>query len=332
MVTVPQILFRRFHNASLQRLPCLYPGCGAPPVLCHLVPENVLRSRFGGHCLECRWQDKSTHGVLVRMGVGQAGVLPVFCGQHDHQLFKDIDESHDCLALPQHRFLLSLKAIAFALRKIQGLLGFDFQVELFKPFFVQDNLGDSGPNQIVLNCSFLHGQYAQFASAERLFAESMNAFKASKWDYFSYYERELDYPDPLFFAGPVTPSHDLNRQRIDANNAQGPIICNFFTVDRTLHLLFACPDDATRHSYTQLLEQLRHADEVTFVAVANNFLTISGDKPLLSDKRIITAEDLHRIVDQREEARRCHDPAGKEVFDLRDATKAVPFIAIQRSA
>lgn len=312
--TIPQSLFRQFERASLQRLPCLYPDCGCKPVSCHLIPENVLRSCFGGHCLDSRLQDASAHEMFVRTGVGQAGALPVFCSQHDNDFFKGVDQLSGDLASSQCRFLLSLKAVAFALRRVQGLLGIDFQVALFKP--------------IETVISHLQQQYMRFVIAERLFAASIKAFEASNWDYFSYYGRAIDYHEHLFFADVINPSHDLEGHRVNTRLTPIAIVCNVFTLERKLHVLFSCPDDGSRQSYDKLFEQLDHADDRTFIAVVNNVLTFAAGKPLLPGDRVIREEDLRRFARQREKAGRCLKTASDEVFDLRDSTDAVQFVVV----
>jgi hypothetical protein len=266
--------------------------------------------------------------MFVRTGVGQAGALPVFCSEHDNSLFRGIDQLTGDLASPQCRFLLSFKATAFALRKVQGLLGFASQVELFKPFLIADNLGDSGPSHIEIDISFLHQQYMRFVIAERLFAGSIRAFEASNWDYFSYYGRAIDYHEHLFFADVINPSHDLEGHRVNTRLTPIAILCNVFTLERKLHVLFSCPDDGSRQSYDKLFQQLDHADDRTFIAVVNNVLTFAAGKPLLPGDRVIREEDLRRFARQREKAGGCLKTASNEVFDLRDSTDAVQFVVV----
>jgi hypothetical protein len=273
-------------------------------------------------------RDGSLHGMFVRTGVGKAGALPVFCSQHDNDFFKGVDQLSGDLASSQCRFLLSLKAVAFALRGVQGLLGIDFQVELFKPFLIADNLGDSGPSHVEIDISYLHQQYVRFVITERLFARSVEAFQRSNWDYFSYYGRAIDYQGHLFFADLMNPSHDLERHRVNTGPTAITMVCSIFTLERKLHVLFSCPDDGSKQSYANLLEQLDHADDRTFIAVVNNVLTFAADKPLLPETRLIADEDLRRIARQREKASRCLKTASNEVFDLRDPTDAVQFVVV----
>ena len=106
---------------------------------CHLVPENVLRSYYGGHCKEYGMED--TSGLsFVRTGIGKAGGLPVFCNHHDNGLFKEIDQLQICPETKEQYFLFALKAAAFSLRKCQYLLGIDSQIEIIRPFIIQEEL------------------------------------------------------------------------------------------------------------------------------------------------------------------------------------------------
>jgi len=204
----------------------------------------------------------------------------------------------------------------------------DFQVELFKPFLIADNLGDSGPTHIEIDISFLHEQYVRFVILDRLLAQSVEAFQRSNWDYFSYYGREIDYHEHLLFADLINPSHDLEGQRVNTRRTPISIVCNVFTLERKLHVLFSCPDDGSRHAYAKLFDQLDHADDRTLVTVVNNVLTFAADKPLLPERRVITTEELPRIARQREKASRCLKTTSNEVFDLRDCASAVQFVAM----
>lgn len=329
VTSIPQGVFRQFQEASLQRLPCLYPGCSREPVSCHLIPENVLRSCFGGHCLGAKLRDSSPQEVFFRMGVGQAGVLPVFCAEHDNDLFYSVDHlPGDLFKSPECLFLLSFKAIAFALRKVQILLGIDLQVELFKPFLIQDKIKGASLTHVEIDISYLQTQYTRFELTERLFARAITALQASKRDCFSYYTRSVPCNDSVFFAGLVNPSHDLEGQRVNTKWVPISIVCNVLAVGNELLVLLSSPDDGSSQAYANLFQQLHWADNQTVAGVVNNIMTFAADKPLLATNRLISPDDLRRIAYQRERAARCLNTASKEVFKLHDPENSVRFIVI----
>jgi len=86
---IPSGFWNQLEIASLNRFLCLYPGCTNKPINCHLIPQNILRSSFGGHCKEYRLVGQRPQ--FGKVGINKAGCLPVFCSSHDDSIFKKID-------------------------------------------------------------------------------------------------------------------------------------------------------------------------------------------------------------------------------------------------
>ena len=96
---VPANIWKKFEKASLRRLRCLYPGCNSKPANCHLIPENILRTNYGGHCKEYKIYGSGFE--FTKVGINGAGCLPVFCPNHDHDLFTQIDQLKIDFSLPE---------------------------------------------------------------------------------------------------------------------------------------------------------------------------------------------------------------------------------------
>ncbi len=302
---IPQGLFRQFREAAMQRLSCLYPHCPRATVSCHLIPESVLRSSFGGHCLEYRLQDVSTKSAFVRTGVGEAGTSGVFCSEHDNDLFTDVDKPVVDFTSHKHLFLLAFKAIAFSLRQVQHLLGIDFQVEVFRPWLLSADPNLQSTTNIQIDISHFHEQYRRFVITYDAFVNAVEALEGDRWDYFSHLHRSIDREVPMFFADFMNPSHDLHGQRITVATTAINMTCSVWTQQKLSHVTFACPEGPSEVAYAGLLEQLRRTDDHTFALVMNNLLTAASNKPLLPPDFVVDKKLLDNINALRANAREC---------------------------
>lgn len=319
--TVPGGIWKGFEKASLRRLPCLYPGCSERPVNCHLIPENILRSRFGGHCKEYRMDDES--GMrFIRVGIGNAACLPVFCSKHDHALFNEIDRLGQDPLSDEQSFLLALKAVAFSLRKTQYLLGIDSQVEIARPFLMQGRVQGS---HVTLDVSHFHEQYIRFTSTYDFLKKTIDAHSSKRWDFFYHFHQSTRHNGSIFFSGLINPSHDLSGHKINISDEAIAMACNIFTIDGQLRVLLSCPEGRSTKAYSELLKQLISTDEKTFITILNNLLTASVETLLLPEAFSSSLDDLQRIATAQQRAASSLK-ADNLIFDLKNSSQAVKFI------
>ena len=324
---IPQGIFLNLQRVLSSRLRCLYPKCDSKPVSCHLIAENILRTHFGGHCLESQLRDDLDHEAFSSTGIGIAGAMPVFCVEHD-RIFFPIDRlDENLLQSPQNRFLLSFKAIAFSLRKIQILLGLDFQVELHRPFLISERLKGSPPSliPIELDISRFQIQHMRFAWAMKNFQAAVDALQASNWEWFSYHERKVSGYDPIHFSSVVNPPHDLTGKRLNGDGTNIFMASNVLTAGDKQLLLLSAPNDGSSKAYGSLFQQLEKTDDETLVSIINNIMTFSSEKPLLPTSRLISPEDINRIASQKALLDRCLKADCDDVFKLYDPENSVSF-------
>lgn len=296
---IPAGLFRRFLVASAKRLPCLIPDCDERPVRCHLIPEAALRTAFGDHCLEFKPSDSLGRTAFVRTGVGRAGAERVFCARHDNDLFREIDRADFNVSSPHQHFLLALKALAFSHRKVQVLLGMDFQVEVLKPFFMMTDPRNAGLSNFEGDGSYFHEQYLRFVTGHGALADAVEPWAAGRWDYFSQSYRTLPASSKLFVATVMNPSHDLFGVRIDTGAGPVFLSCSIWPLDDSLRVAVGVPAGASRSAYASLIDQLAGVDDETFVAVLNNLLTANADSILLAEEAEVDEAALQTITDLR---------------------------------
>jgi hypothetical protein len=325
---IPSGIWNRFETASLNRFLCLYPGCTNKPVNCHLIPENLLRSSFGGHCKEYRVVGAQPQ--FGKVGITNAGCLPVFCSGHDDSLFKEIDALTIERISKEQEFLIGLKAIAFSLRKVQYLIGIDSQVEILRPFILSDvNKDKLKGKRIVISINHLQKQYISFITEYNLFQECVSAHKAGQLDFFSSAFRDIPY-DGLAFASTVTTIPcDLKGKETNTSADAIAITCSIFTIDNCLRVIFSCPRGISATSYLQFLRQLAEIDDDEFITIVNNVLTFSPDSALMPESFSPSEDDLRKIIAARQFVGQSLKPGGS-VFDLKNTNQAVRFI-IQRA-
>jgi hypothetical protein len=251
---IPSGIWNKFETASLNRFLCLYLGCTNKPVNCHLIPENILRRNFGGHCKEYRLVGKQPQ--FGKVGISNAGCLPVFCSHHDDSLFKQIDALTIDHISKEQEFLIGLKSIAFSLRKTQYLIGIDSQVEIFLPFILSDVNKNKPPRHTVISIDHLQEQYVRFTVAYDLYEECISAQKAGQCDFFSSTYRDIPYNGLVFASTPTTIPYDLKGQKINNSTDAIAIVCSIFTIDKLLSVIFSCPEELVQrriyHSFDSL--------------------------------------------------------------------------------
>ncbi len=325
---IPQGLFKAFEEASLKRLKCLYPGCTQTTISCHLIPENILRRSFGGHCLEYKLRDGEPYGQFVKTGIGGAATLPVFCSTHDCAIFKEIDPLDIDFTNKKQLFLLAFKAITFSLRRVQYLLGIDCQTAVFTPVLTLRNLKNNPPagTNFQINISFLEEQYIRFILNHAFFTKAMDALLVEDYDFFSHSHRSIAYEENIFCAGFLNLSHDLGGNRINSPHVSMGMTFNVFTKNKKLHVLFGCPDGPTKTAYAPFLDQLDRTDDETFITVVNNILTVAVEKPLLPEGFHLDADELKKISQLRQYAGLCLKSSETNIFDLKNKEQAIAFI------
>ena len=323
ITALPAGIWRAFERASLNRFTCLYPGCHEKPVNCHLVPENVLRSYYGGHCKEYGMEDAL--GLrFVRTGIREAGGLPVFCNHHDNDLFRKIDQIHTSPETQEQYFLFSLKAAAFSLRKCQCLLGIDSQIEIIRPFLIQEELQPETGSHFTIDISHLEEQYIRFVANLNFFKSAMDAYVSGSWNYYLTFHRVIPSVSPIFCGASLNPSHDLKLQKINNSSKAIMLSCTLFTAQDGTHVLLGCPNGASQNLFRELLRQLELIDEQTFIASINNLITSSPETLLLPETFALDESDAEKI----DAARQLVNLAlrGHAIFDLRDPNVPVKFI------
>lgn len=270
---IPQGLWNPIYKKSSNRLKCLYTNCNESTTVCHLIPDNILKKNFGGHCVELNTVTKKFETI----GIKKAGTKFVFCNQHDN-IFNIIDTLEIDWRNKKHLFLLCFKTIPFSLRQTQILLGVDSQLEIYRPKLISNEI-----KHVTLDFSHLNEQYIRFKSAYGFFREAIKALEKENWKYFQYYHRVINSDQKIFFADWLNPSHDLNGKRL--NNLKIPIALtyNVFSKDGKIHILLGLPSGESKKAYTGLLEQIKKVDDDTFRTIINNFIAVSSNSPLLSE-------------------------------------------------
>ncbi len=321
ITAVPLGIWKRVEAASLERLPCLYPGCTEKTVSCHLTPENVLRKNYGTYCKEFRVADTPGSWQFVQLGVGRAGCLPVFCARHDNGLFKPIDLGPIDFSSAEHRFLLAMKAQAFSLRKTQYLLGIDSQVEIARPFLIEASNKLPPGSNVTIDLARLQEQYICFTSAYTFFEKSIAAYQAQQWAFYSHFYRRTPSTSPLFFAALTNPCHDFHGEKINTSSETIAMTCTAVTDNGHLHVLLSCPGEPSKTLYQSFFEQLDKVDDATFTTIVNNMLTESVELLLVPATFVLPADGLAKIHAVRHGAQQ--RPIAK--IDLTDVGRAVKF-------
>jgi hypothetical protein len=155
--------------------------------------------------------------------------------------------------------------------------------------------------------------------------KAARAYESQSCDSFSYFHRSIPYDKSLFFGGFLNPSHDLEGNKLNSPEEAIAMSCNVFTKDNFLHVILGCPEGKSKISYEGLLKQLTAADEGVFITAINNFITVSADKPLLSETVSFSDSELAKIQKLQTFAGECLKSKEK-IFDLRDAAQAIEFV------
>jgi hypothetical protein len=323
--TIPGGIWKPFEISALERLTCLYPHCQENPVNCHLIPENVLRSNYGGHCKEYRLKDGSIIGHFVKTGINLAGCLPVFCSRHDNDLFQAIDKLPTGELSKEQCFMFAFKVIAFSLRKTQFLLGIDSQVEIAKPFLMSANPRVQAGNHTI-NVNHFAEQYARFKALNSFWHQAIELYCSQSLDSLVSIHRSIPCSKPLFAAGVVNPSHDLKGQRINRTGTAIAIACTAYTKDGQLHIVLTCVNETSGHLYRKFLNQMKSAAEGVVLTAMNNLLTSSPMNVFLLPESFDGAQnDLWKMESSRQCLAQALKPAGP-IFDLKNQNYAVKFI------
>ena len=323
--SIPRGIWKEFEKVALNRLSCVYFGCREKPINSHLIPENVLRIYFGGHCNEFSLDDQVSSWQFIKTGIGKAGVLPVFCVRHDNDLFKSIDRPDINFDSVEQLFLLALRAVAFSFRRTQYLLGIDSQIEIIRPFLIQSRGNLLNGSHVTLDISQLHEQYIRFVVNSDFLKHALKAYEKQEWNFFSNFYRCIPYTGSIFFGGFLNPSHDLKGLKLNRSGDPIAIACNVLTRDGMLHVILSCPDDASKRMYRGLLTQLGTVNSDVFITVLNNLLTLSSDKPLISETISFSDTELEKIGALQTLAGECLRSSDK-ILDLKNSEQAIKFI------
>jgi hypothetical protein len=325
IVSVPVGLLNQFLQKGINKLPCLYPNCTAKPVSCHLIPQNVLRTSFGSHCLDYKMRDGTVQSDFIKVGVSIAGTHPAFCSTHDNELFREIDTLGD-IASQKQQFLLALKAAAFSLRRTQIFLSLDSQVEIFRPVLLIRSGTTKEGQHYTLNINHLSEQYQRFRIAHTAFQHFVEILENEDWDSFLYLQRNIPYSGNLFYAGFNNPSHDLRKQRINTPHTPIHITLSVLARDGILRVFFASPNNGSKEAYTALFEQMETADDQTLVAVINTILTNHPEGLLLPDSLTLSNDDHAKMKALREHTKECLVSSSGKIFNLTDTSQSVQFV------
>lgn len=327
---LPQIFFKKLKKSSLNRLTCLIPGCIQKPISCHLIPENILKKEFGEKCLVSSLRDKSLKEEFIETGLDEAGAFPVFCSKHDNEIFQSIDKLEINYTSKKQLFLIAFKTIAFALRNIQYLIGIDFQVEIFRPLIIHENLEKASniKSNVEINIAHLSQQYIRFKIIYESYMNAINYLEKEDWNYFSHFHRIIKCKDSIFCSNLINLSHDLSKNRINLKNFLNNMIFNIFAKEGLLHILFSCSDGINKTTYNPFFEQLKNTDNQTLIHILNNILTIKSENIYIPQYYKISKDDYEKINYLRELSKRSMKISNNIIFDLKDSNNSVAFIKI----
>jgi hypothetical protein len=233
--------------------------------------------------------------LFAKTGVGQAGTIPVFCAQHDNDIFQQIDKLNIDLNNQEHLFKIAFKTIAFSFRHVQYLMGIDSQVEIFRPLLYLDNQANTPVQSHVTLQISKHTceQYLRLEITNDVFRESIKILRKKEYEKFSYFHRTLDYNGKIFFSGLVNPLFDLAGKRIGNRKTPINMALNIFTKEKKIYVLIACPPKS-RKLYSNLLNQLKNAKEEAFITFLNEVLESTSNKPLLPLNFNLTSKFIHK--------------------------------------
>jgi len=322
---IPLGLYNRFARASLRRLRCLYPNCKERPVMCHLIPEGVLRAAFGPNCGHFQLRDGTHTEALEKVGVRRAGVMPTFCGRHDNQIFAPVDNPRAAFQTEQEMFLISLRSLAFALRRAQTLLGIDHQVSLFQPWLITRSGTTGSKSHHNIDISFLKESYTRFRLTYNGFSEAATALLRNDWRSFCHWQRSVPYRGHLFFSDLVNPSHDLYGKRVDMRTSPY-LVCNVWTLGERLNVVFSWRSGTGDEAYGPLLEQLRGVESPELLLVMNAVLTMAAGKPFLPVNFRCSEDDLEKIRRARQRSKEGLQVVADNTYDFWDSSIRVEFL------
>jgi hypothetical protein len=217
-----------------------------------------------------------------------------------------------------------LKATAFSLRKTQGLLGIDSQIQIARPFLLQEAHSAPKGSHFTLDVSNLEIQYIRYKACFQFYKESVKAHSAQDWKYYLSIRRIIQSRRPVFFSGLINPSHDLTGKKINDTHDAIAMSCSVFTAGNETHALLSCPEGPSKRLYAALLQQLEKSDDQTFKAVMNNLLTTSAESLLMPEAFEMNVEQAKKVRSATQRATLALK--GEQVLDLRDESYAVSFV------
>lgn len=322
---IPAGIWKKLEQGALGRFNCLFPGCRDKTVSCHLIPENILRASYGSFCSEYRMDSDSGGWHFYQVGVGKANCLPVFCSYHDNELFKKIDPMVIDFSSQEQLFLLAFKALAFCIRKNQYLASIASQVEIFRPFWIQELYQLPNGSNVTIDLSKFQTAYTRFLIQNGFWKRAVRAYKNKDWDFFSYFHRVVPSPAPIFYATFTNPLHDLEGKRINTPEQPIATTATMFTKDGYLHILLSPTGGQSKTAYEPFLRQLEAIDDETFKTVINNIFTHYVETLLLPETFSLTDDDYNKINTARN-----YSASGtlqqNEILDLKNRDRAVEFI------
>ena len=224
----------------------------------------------------------------------------------------------------EHSFLLALKTTAFSLRRTQGLLGIDSQIEIVRPFLLQGAMRSSGRRQLTIDISNLEIQYIRYKTCFQFYKEAMKAYTSQNWGYYLSLHRITQSRGPVFFSGLINPSHNLQRRKINDTREAIVMSCNVFAADDGTHVVFSCPTGPSSQLYGTLLRELQNADDQAFRTALNNIMTISAEILLMPEAFEMDGAGAQKVLSAT--GRATAALKGDHVFDLMDTDLAVPFV------
>jgi len=324
---MPRTILKEFQKRILARFACLFPHCLNVTISCHFIPENILRKNFGGHCKKYEYDDKLDKWLFTDCGVASdAECYPIFCKFHDNNIFKNIDQHEFDPSSQEELFIISFKALAFSLRKTQFELSIESQFELARPFYMQ-KLFNLPNNQVIeIDTSKIRKRYLNYVISSDYYKEATLAYGRKNWNYFSSFYRKIAYTKQIFYGGFFGLSSDLEGKRINWAKIAVAMSCYIFTKDNYLHVTPSTPGDQGKISYQPPSKQPEAIDEETFIAVINNILTLSAEKPPIATSTTFSDEELQKIPALQKLHAECMLTSSTNILDLKNSEQSIQFI------
>lgn len=287
-------IWSSFYDFSSNRIKCLFPYCSKSTSECHLVSNNTIKSLIGKSCWFVPYKNGKEY---ISRSSKKANCLPVFCSDHDDELFKKIDTYELVKGSFEDQFLYGLKNVAFELRKAQILLNINYQVALYEPaIYLHQNPQLQGIDRLritfVVNQEFKNS-YIRYKSLYDFYIKLIRIYETKNYDHLMYLKLDHKFKRSIAFGSVMNPLqyHDGSKVLNPPTKPIGLSLSIFGNVnDGGCVYVMILP--GSEIYYQRFVSDLKNLSEHQMNIYLGKLMHLSANFPILNEKR-----DLIRVLD-----------------------------------